>query len=140
VKQASANRTFGQLYALVIGAVYLLVGVVGFFFASEFTEGSADDQFIIFRLNHLHNLVHVVLGVGWLAASRTATAAKGVNTLFGAVLLLVAILGFTGIDLMHTLFNITESTDPDNFLHLITGGIALFFGTVGAAGPRDVAV
>jgi hypothetical protein len=41
---------------------------------------------------------------------------------------------------MHTLFNITESTDPDNFLHLITGGIALFFGTVGAAGPRDVSV
>jgi len=138
--QASANRTPGQLYALVVGAVYLLVGVVGFFFASEFTEGSSDDQFIIFRLNHLHNLVHVVLGVGWLAASRTAVAAKGINTLFGAVLLLVAILGFTGIDLMHTLFNITESTDPDNFLHLVTGGIALFFGTVGAAGPRDVAV
>jgi hypothetical protein len=138
--QASANKTPGQLYALAIGAVYLLVGVVGFFFASEFTEGSSDDQFIIFRLNHLHNLVHVVLGVGWLAASRTAVAAKGINTLFGAVLLLVAILGFTGIDLMHTLFNITESTDPDNFLHLITGGIALFFGTVGATGPRDVAV
>jgi hypothetical protein len=138
--QASANKTPGQLYALAIGAVYLLVGVVGFFFASEFTEGSSDDQFIIFRLNHLHNLVHVVLGVGWLAASRTAVAAKGINTLFGAVLLLVAILGFTGIDLMHTLFNITESTDPDNFLHLITGGIALFFGTVGAAGPRDVVV
>jgi hypothetical protein len=138
--QASANKTPGQLYALAIGAVYLLVGVVGFFFASEFTEGSSDDQFIIFRLNHLHNLVHVVLGVGWLAASRTAVAAKGINTLFGAVLLLVAILGFTGIDLMHTLFNITESTDPDNFLHLVTGGIALFFGTVGAAGPRDVAV
>jgi len=138
--QASANKTPGQLYALAIGAVYLLVGVVGFFFASEFTEGSSDDQFIIFRLNHLHNLVHVVLGVGWLAASRTAVAAKGINTLFGAVLLLVAILGFTGIDLMHTLFNITESTDPDNFLHLITGGIALFFGTVGAAGPRVVAV
>ena len=138
--QASANRTPGQLYALVVGAVYLLVGVVGFFFVSEFTEGSSDDQFIIFRLNHLHNLVHVVLGVGWLAASRTAVAAKGINTLFGAVLLLVAILGFTGIDLMHTLFNITESTDPDNFLHLVTGGIALLFGTVGAAGPRDVAV
>jgi hypothetical protein len=136
--QASANRTPGQLYALVIGAVYLLVGVVGFFVASEFTEGSSDDKLIIFRLNHLHNLVHIVLGVGWLAGSRTAAAAKSVNTLFGVVLLLVAILGFTGIDLMHTLLNITESTDPDNFLHLVTGGIALFFGTMGAAGPRDV--
>ena len=137
--QASTTRSPGELYALVIGAVYLLVGVVGFFVASEFTEGSADDKLIIFRLNHLHNLVHIVLGVGWLAASRTAAAAKAVNTLFGVVLLLVAILGFTGIDLVHTLLNITESTDPDNFLHLVTGGIALFFGTVGAAGTREVA-
>ena len=37
------------------------------------------------------------------------------HTLFGVVLLLVALLGFTGIDLVHTLLNITESTDPDNF-------------------------
>lgn len=136
--QASATRTPGQLYALVIGAVYLLVGGVGIFFASEFTKGSAEDEFIIFRLNHLHNVIHIVLGVGWLAASRTAALAKTVNALFGAVLLLVAIVGFTGIDLMHTLLNITESTDPDNFLHLVTGGLALYFGTAGA-GERRVA-
>lgn len=131
--QASTAKTPGQLYALVIGVVYLLVGVVGFFVASEFTKGSADDELIIFRLNHLHNIIHVVLGVGWLAASRTAAAAKGVNTLFGVVLLLVALLGFTGIDLVHTLFNITESTDPDNFLHLVTGTLAVYFGTAGAS-------
>jgi hypothetical protein len=41
--QASATRTPGQLYALVMGAVYLLVGVIGFFFASEFTRGGADE-------------------------------------------------------------------------------------------------
>jgi Domain of unknown function (DUF4383) len=126
--QASSSRTPGQLFALVIGAVYLLVGIVGFFFAGEFTKGTAEDEFIIFRLNHLHNLVHVALGIGWLVASRTAALAKAANTLFGAVLLLVALLGFTNIDLMHTLLNITESTDPDNFLHLVTGGIALYFG------------
>jgi hypothetical protein len=136
--RAGATRTPGQLYALVIGAVYLLVGVVGFFFASGLTNGSANDEFIIFRLNHLHNLIHIVLGVGWLAASRTAALSKSVNTLFGAVLLLVAILGFTGIDLMHTLLNVTEPTDPDNFLHLVTGAIALYFGTAGAGERRVV--
>jgi hypothetical protein len=135
--QAGTTRTPGQLYALVIGAVYLLVGIVGFFVASEFTEGTADDKLIVFRLNHLHNLIHIVLGIGWLAASRTATLSKTVNTLFGVVLLLVAALGFTGIDLVHTLLNITESTDPDNFLHLVTGGLALYFGM---AGDRRVAV
>lgn len=127
--QTGTTKTPGQLYALVIGVVYLLVGIVGFFVASEFTKGAADDKLIIFRLNHLHNLIHIVLGIGWLAASRTAALAKTVNTLFGAVLILVAILGFTGIDLVHTLFNITESTDPDNFLHLVTGGLGLYFGS-----------
>ena len=136
--QARANKTPGQLYALTIGAVYLLVGVVGFFFAGEFTKGSADDEFIIFRLNHLHNLIHVALGVGWLVVFRSEVLARSVNLLFGAVLVLVAILGFTGIDLMHTLFNITEASDLDNFLHLIMGGIALYFGAAGA-GRRVVA-
>jgi Domain of unknown function (DUF4383) len=129
--QAGATRTPGQLYALVIGAVYLLVGIVGFFFASEFTKGTVKDEFIIFRLNHLHNVIHVLLGIGWLAASRTVALSKTINTLFGAVLLLVAVVGFTGTDLVHTLLNITKSTDPDNFLHLITGGIALYFGIAG---------
>lgn len=136
--QASATKTPGQLYAAVIGAVYLLVGIVGFFVADEFTKGSADDELIVFRLNHLHNVIHLVLGIGWLAASRTAALSKTVNTLFGAVLLLVAILGLTGIDLVHTLLNITEAADPDNFLHLVTGGLALYFGTAGA-GERGVA-
>ena len=130
--QAGTAKTPGQLYALVIGAVYLLVGIVGFFVASEFTKGTSDDELVIFRLNHLHNIIHVALGIGWLAASRTAAAAKGVNTLFGVVLLLVAVLGFTEIDLVHTLLNVTESTDPDNFLHLVTGALALYFGTAGA--------
>lgn len=71
-------------------------------------------------------------------SSRTAALSKTVNTLFGAVLLLVALLGFTGIDLVHTLLNITESTDPDNFLHLVTGGLALYFGTAGATNRHVV--
>ncbi len=74
------------------------------------------------------------MGIGWLAASRTVSAAKGINTLFGVVLLLVAVLGFTAVDLVHTLLNIVSSSDPDNFLHLVTGGLALYFGT---AGSRD---
>ncbi len=126
------------MFALVIGAVYLLVGIVGFFVASEFTKGGADDELIVFRLNHLHNIIHVVLGAGWLVASRTAAAARSINLLFGVVLLVVAVLGFTAIDLVHTLLNITESSDPDNFLHLVTGALGVYFGTAGA-GARTVA-
>lgn len=132
--QTRTARTPAQLFALAIGVVYLAVGIVGFFFADEFTNGAADDRFIIFRLNHVHNIVHLALGVGWLGASGRHNIAKIVNLLFGAVLILVAILGFTAIDLMHTLLNITESSEPDNFLHLITGALGVYFGTAGAGG------
>lgn len=133
MQAATSSKTPPQLFALVIGAVYLLVGIVGFFFASQFTKGSGGDEFIIFRLNHLHNIIHVALGIGWLVAARTAATAKGVNLLFGVVLLLVALLGFTAIDLVHTLLNIVKGSDPDNFLHLVTGALAVYFGTAGAS-------
>ena len=47
------------------------------------------------------------------------------------MLLLVAVLGFLGLGFMETLLNIRGSGDPDNFLHLVTGTIALYFGTAG---------
>jgi hypothetical protein len=112
----------------------LIVGVVGFFFADEFTKGGAADEFIIFRLNHLHNIINVDLGVVWIGASRTATATKAVNVLLDAILIVVALVGFTAIDLVHTLLNIVDSSDPENFLHLATGALAIYFGTAGAAG------
>lgn len=129
---APATKSPAQLFALVFGVVYLLVGIVGFFFADKFTRGSADDELIVFRINHLHNIVHVGLGVVWLGASRTLAAAKAVNVVLGAVLIVVAILGFTAIDLVHILLNIVDSSDPDNFLHIVTGALALYFGTAGA--------
>ncbi|MGH2748812.1 MAG: DUF4383 domain-containing protein [Actinomycetota bacterium] len=129
---APTTKSPAQLFALVFGVVYLLVGIVGFFFADEFTRGSADDELIVFRINHLHNIVHVGLGVVWLGASRTLAAAKAVNVLLGAVLIVVAILGLTAIDLVHILLNIVDSSDPDNFLHIVTGALALYFGTAGA--------
>lgn len=122
-----------QMFALVFGAVYALVGVLGFFVAKEFTGGSVDDKLILFPVNHLHNIVHLGIGAAWLVASRTHAMAKSVNAAIGAVYLLVALLGFTGIDIMQTLLNIHTPGDADNFLHVVSGALALYFGTAGAA-------
>ncbi len=129
---ARGPRTPGQIYALGIGVVYLAVGLIGFFFADQFTVGSSDDYFVGFRLNHLHNIVHLGLGVAWIGASARPAAARGVNALLGVVLLLVAVLGFTASDFAHTLLNITSATEPDNFLHLVTGALGLVFAAVPA--------
>ncbi|MQA99035.1 MAG: DUF4383 domain-containing protein [Actinobacteria bacterium] len=120
------------MFALVIGVVYLLVGIAGFFVAGSFTGGSADDKLILFPINHLHNIIHVALGVGWIWGSRTVATAKQINTLFGIVLLAVAVLGFVVPDFMQDLINVQSAGDADNFLHLVTGALGLYFGTAGA--------
>lgn len=131
---AGTMRTAGQTFALVFGVIYLLVGLAGFFVADDFTGGSTDDKLILFPVNHLHNIVHLAIGVLLIAGSRTVAQAKGMNTLVGVVLLLVAILGFLGLDFMHDLLNIHSSGSADNWLHLGTGALAVYFGTAGA-GP-----
>ncbi|MDQ3878775.1 MAG: DUF4383 domain-containing protein, partial [Actinomycetota bacterium] len=105
------------------------------FVADQFTGGSTSDKLILFPVNYLHNVVHIAIGALWLIGSRTQASAKTVNTLIGAVYLLVALLGFTGVDVMHTLLNIHSSGDADNFLHLASGAAALYFGTAGALRP-----
>lgn len=129
---AMASRSPAQVFALVLGVVYLAVGVLGIFVANDFVGGEAEDKLIVFRVNHLHNLIHIALGAIWISASRSFGLAKKANVFLGGTLLVVALLGFTGIDLVHTLLNITSSMDPDNFLHLVTGALSVFFGTAGA--------
>lgn len=131
----TGDRSMAQMFALVVGAIYLLVGLAGLFVTNSVTGGQADDQLIVFHINHLHNIVHLLLGAVWLGASRRHDLAKMANVGLGLTLLLVALLGFLGLDFMQDLLNIRGSDDPDNFLHLVTGAASLYFGTAGARAP-----
>jgi hypothetical protein len=118
------------MFALVFGVVYLLVGIVGFFYTgfSHFTAEHGDKVIGVFHVNGLHNVVHVLLGIVWIGAAGSLAAAKGVNTLFGVVLLLVFVLGLFDLKFLA----IDGASDPDNYLHLVTGLLSVYFGTVGA--------
>jgi hypothetical protein len=121
-----------QRFAQVFGAVYVLVGLLGFAFTGFANfAGTSDDKLLLFGVNPLHNIVHIAVGALWLASSRTEASARAVSTLIGAVYLVVGILG---------LF-ITGSSDlninqPDNALHLASAALGLYFGL---AGRRTVA-
>lgn len=128
---ASANRTFGYLF----GAVYLLVGAVGFFITRgvEFAATEGKDL-IVFELNPLHNVVH--LGVGALlvaGAAAGAAAARKTNILVGVTYLAVGIAGlFLAGDNNES--NILAINQPDNALHFATALLAL---GVGLLADRD---
>ena len=119
----SPNRILGSVF----GVVYVLVGAVGFAITTGlgFAEPTGH-QLIIFELNPLHNVVHVLVG-GLLAGAAlgSAGASKVVNTLVGAVYLLVGIAGFF---LVGSELNIIAVNHPDNLLHLVSAAVLLGVG------------
>ena len=129
-------RTPAQTFALVFGAVYLLIGLVGFA-ATGFDNFAtfSPDVLLIFSVNPLHNLVHLAIGAVWVGAASNHATAKTANLGIGVVYLLVALLGFLEVEFVAELINIKEGAgDPDNFLHLVSGAAGVFFGTAGAEG------
>jgi hypothetical protein len=124
-------RTPAQTFGLVFGAVYVLVGILGFFVANSFTGGSADDKLILFPVNHMHNIVHLLIGAALLFGSTRADLAKTINLVVGVVYALVAVLGFMGVVTPEL---INDRGVADDFLHLATAILAIYFGTAGAGG------
>lgn len=116
-----------RLIATVFGAVYLLVGLVGFavtsgigFFA---TEGA---NLIIFEVNPLHNVIHLAIGAALLYAGlKNVQLARTVNAGVGAVYLLVGILG---LFLLTSPLNIIALNGADNVLHLASAVLLLGVG------------
>jgi Domain of unknown function (DUF4383) len=120
-----------QLFALVAGAVYALVGVIGFV-ATGFDGVTANgpDDLLGFDLNIFHNVVHLAIGLGFLLASRLdATLCQGIIIGGGLVYILAAVLGFLN-ELQ--ILSIDDEVAADNFLHLISGSAAVIFGLIGA--------
>lgn len=121
------NTSPNRLIATVFGAVYLLVGLLGFavtsgigFFA---TEGN---NLIVFEVNPLHNVIHLAIGAALLYAGlKSAAVARTVNAGVGAVYLLV---GVVGLFLLSSPLNIIALNGADNVLHLASAVLLLGVG------------
>jgi len=122
--RTSPNR----LVATIFGAVYLLVGLLGFAFTGGVGFVATKGGLIlgIFEVNPLHNIAHLLIGAALLIAGLTRlSAAKAVNTTVGAVYLLLGIVGFF---LVGTGANILALNTPDHFLHLVSAIVLLGVG------------
>ncbi len=129
----NVNRTPAQLYALLFGVTLLAVGIIGFFVDSSFDVGSGvqGDDLIVFEVNGIHNLVHIASGLVGLAVASSAAGSRLYALGFGAVYLLVTIVGFIDGEDFLGLFPLN---DADNFLHL---AIALTGIAAGLASDPD---
>lgn len=124
---ARATRSAAQTFALVFGVLYLLVGILGLILAPN----TGDELFGLFRLNLIHNLAHLLIGgVLLIVGTRSHEMAKRVNVSVGIVYGLLALLGIANVFVNDLL----EANVADDFLHLSTAVLAIFFGTTGAEG------
>ena len=116
---AFGGRSLNQTLALAFGAVYALVGLLGFAVSGDVDFAGQDGASLLgFDVNGLHNVVHLLIGVVLLAASRTHVAARGVNLTIGAVYVLLAVLGPFIND---TAADIIGLNGADHVLHLLSG-------------------
>ncbi len=130
--RSSPNR----LVAVIFGAVYLLVGALGFAVTAgvEFLATEGELLLGIFEVNPFHNVVHLLIGAALLIAGLSnARAAKAVNITVGAVYLLLGVVGFFLVD---TELNILALNTADHFLHLATALVLLGVGLGAERGVR----
>jgi hypothetical protein len=132
---ARPGWTPAQRFALVFGVVYLAVSVAGFAVTgfSDFA-GMHHAKLLVFAVNPLHNVIHLAIALAWLASVASHRAARAANLVIGVVLGLVTVLGFVnGMGML----GMSGLADPDNFLHLATATLALYFGSVAAGGTES---
>jgi hypothetical protein len=121
----SPNRLVG----VVFGAIYLVVGIFGFFFTSTvaFAAISNSVRLIgIFEVNPLLNLVHLFFGVVLLICGLAGPQAARVgNSAIGGLLLVLCIVG---LFIAGTSANFFAVNAGDNALHAITAVMLLGLG------------
>lgn len=129
----SPNRLVGTIF----GVVYLLVGLAGFVVTGGVSFAATEGEpLIVFDVNPLHNIVHLLIGAALLIAARSSVrAAKGMNTTIGAVYLLVGILG---LFLVGSSANILALNGADNVLHFASAILLLGVGLAADTSRREV--
>jgi hypothetical protein len=127
MNSAAGARSRLQRAAQVVGAVFLLVGILGFIpgittnYASLGMAGPASDALLlgVFQVSILHNIVHMLFGVAGLLMGRTPRQAKS-YLLYGGVIYLV--LWLYGLLIGHdTAANFVPVNTADNWLHFLLG-------------------
>jgi Domain of unknown function (DUF4383) len=134
-------RTPVQTIALVVGAGFLLVGVLGFIpgITMHYSDlsfaghGSEAKLFGIFQVSILHNIVHLLSGVVGLALAKTPDGARTFLVGGGVVYLSLWLLGVIGAG------GWIPVNGADNWFHLALGVGMIAVGIATTRFPAEAA-
>jgi hypothetical protein len=123
----TAGSTAIQKAAQAVGAVFVLVGILGFIpgiTANYQALGMAGHEsgallLGVFQVSILHNIVHLLFGVAGLLLGRTPTQARNYLVGGGAIYI---VLWLYGLLVDHSSpANFVPVNTADNWLHLVLG-------------------
>jgi hypothetical protein len=126
---AGRGKTVPEILALVFGAVYLLVGIIGFFVTGfdNFAGNSQHEMLLgLFMINPLHNIAHILVGVVGLALSRTLAGARIYGWLLAVLYAVLFVYGLLAVGESWDFLNINAA---DNVLHIATAVVGLVIAT-----------
>ncbi len=131
-----------QAFAATMGLVFLLAGIAGFipgvtsnYDQLEFAGPDSEAKLLgLFEVSVLHNIVHMLFGVGLIAAARYS---------WSRAYLLGGGIGYLGVVLYGALVdkeadaNILPINNADNILHLVLALTMIGLGVLGSRLTRS---
>jgi hypothetical protein len=123
--------------AKLVGAVFLLVGVLGFIpgitqhiYPISFAGHNSNDLLLgIFKVSVLHNIVHLLFGVAGLAMAKRTRSATSYLVGGGIIYLVLAVYG--AVIGYQSAANFVPINTADNWLHLVLGLGMIALGLIG---------
>ncbi len=123
-------------FALILGIIYVLIGIAGFMPALIQPPKSGEpalsiaalhgDLFGLFPVNVLHTLIHLAVGVWGVIATRSVGAsviyARSLAVIFGVLTIMGLIPG------LNTVYGLMLLYSHDLWLHGLTAIVAAYFG------------
>jgi hypothetical protein len=112
-----------RLYATLVGATLIVIGIVGFFYSASFgSPGEVNEMFGIFAVNGWANVLHILSGaLGLLVAGY---AARQYSLWLGVLYLGLGLWGFA-IGSGDSILGFLPVNTGDNLLHLILGALGV---------------
>ena len=135
------NRSLVSRLAMIVGVVFLLVGIAGFipgitthYDTLSFAGHHSGAKLLgVFQVSVLHNIVHLLFGIVGIAMARRADSARLFLIGGGAIYLVLWVYGLVTNDTSGA--NFVPVNTADDWLHFVLGVGMIALGFLGSRRP-----
>lgn len=150
------ERMAERYCSLIVGIVFLILGIAGFIPALVSVPGAADLSYVppgvahdayslgfgyvfgLFPINFFHNIVHAAVGLLGIASYTSGSSARIFNRLFVVSYIAIAILGL--LPVTNTTFGLMPIFGNNVWFNALTAFAVAYYGTIIPAKVTDAGV